>query len=127
MVPQPFGQPSDVNPDSPGPKPAEVDIWKSFLKEFHSTEKATSGGGRERRVARRWPYHAGCSVALNGRMAKLLDVSATGARVASRTPYEIGASTVLDLPWGKKVRGSVVGAGDGGVRLRFDYEIDEPF
>ncbi len=80
----------------------------------------------ERRQYDRWLDHSGCVVAVNGRIARLKDFSARGAKVEYASTIAPGTAVVLDLPWGKKVRGSVVANGLDELRLKFDYEIERP-
>lgn len=81
----------------------------------------------DRRNSQRLRDHAGCVVSMNGSMATLLDLSETGAKLDCRRAPKLEATVLLELPWGKQVRGQVVGTNGDIVRLQFDFPIEQPY
>lgn len=81
----------------------------------------------ERRESDRWIDYAGQVAAIEGRMAKLVDVSKSGAKVACNARFGVGDVVCIDLPWDKTVRGTVLSCESGIIRIQFAFEIEQPY
>ena len=78
----------------------------------------------DRRSESRWDQYSGCTVGLDGNMARLQDLCSWGARVEARREYAINETVRLDLPWGVPVRAVVLASDNGLSRLRFEFPVE---
>ncbi|HVT13733.1 MAG TPA: PilZ domain-containing protein [Fimbriimonadaceae bacterium] len=78
----------------------------------------------ERRSEDRWNQFRGCRVAIDGRSARLQDLSPHGARLECPANFPSESVVRFDLPWGIPVRANVLSSEAGLTRLRFDYEVE---
>jgi hypothetical protein len=94
---------------------------------MHAIGSKLNESGQERRSEDRWLDYAGCVVAVDGRVGKLIDVSASGARFVFNYIVAPGTTLIVDLPWGKTVRGKVISCEFSEIRMKFDFPIDQPW